>query len=252
MNRHPLRVVRDPLSARAQSARPEAIRAAQARYGVFASAAFLRGWEQVLTTVLALGIVVLLGVHSVSHRRWVDMDGEYNLPAMFSALLFALAGAAAARSARRVNRPWSAAWPWWLLACAMGFAAVDEVVGIHEYLTVLARRATGLDYLRNAWMMVYVPILGVGTYVLRPWWHALRRDHPVSAMGFALGLACWFVAYVVELAQRLWGLVPPESLRMAVGAEESFEMLGAWLWLYAGLLIPRQAAPSDQQRDRGR
>jgi hypothetical protein len=179
------------------------------------------------------GIVVILGLHLRLHQRWVDVGREYNLPAVFNAALFALAGWAALRNACRVGVA-GAPWEWRVVGSAMVFAAIDEVVGIHEGITRVARWWTGVPTLKNIWMIPYVLALGSGFWILRPWWRRLRAQAPASADTVVFGLGCWVASFVFELGVQVYA-VPVGLHDLFSCVEEALEMLGALMWYWAFL-----------------
>lgn len=89
-----------------------------------------------------------------------DLNGERNLPSLFSAgALFLVAGACAlcAKAAPREVRNF-----WKVTALVFLFLAIDEAAAIHEKIDVLNREYVHLDgTLKRAWIIPY----GIGAFV---------------------------------------------------------------------------------------
>jgi cytochrome bd-type quinol oxidase subunit 2 len=155
------------------------------------------------------------------------LDGEYNVPALFSAALWLLASlslyaAGQARERGRRRHVWTA------LAIGLIYLALDEAFGVHEKLEA----RTGVD-----WQLLYLPLLvaiaAAGLYVLIQSRGAARR------LFLAAGAAA-FVAQVLEAVQ--WdGQVPVDSYRQLMVPEEILEPTAAALLAVAGLMLLRDA-----------
>jgi hypothetical protein len=145
-----------------------------------------------IAVVGAAGIVVM-GVAGILHAAGAapeafDLDGEYTLPAFFSAGLLAVAAAMAflmARGEAGIDRSLLI-----LLAAAFAFLALDELFSIHERVDI----RTDVD-----WQVLYLPA-GAG-FVWAIWrvTGSLGRRAPESRMIFA-GLGAWVVAQMLEAA----------------------------------------------------
>jgi len=175
--------------------------------------------EKGMTRVLLVGITVVVAALGLEARRsggpyLLDLDGEANVPAVWSCFLL-LAGAASALATGRADRG-GARWPWWPLAGLLLFMAADELLGFHEWI----ERATGTD-----WEMLYAPVMLVGAaagagVLLR------LRDHPRLAVGFLAAGGAWALAQVLEALQ--WdGGRPVDAYGELMAAEEILEMAGS-------------------------
>jgi hypothetical protein len=155
------------------------------------------------------------------------LDGEYNVPALYSAALWLLASlslyvAGRAREHGRRRHIWTG------LALALSYLALDEAFGLHEKLEA----RTGAD-----WQLVYLPLLigiaGAGLYVL------LQSHGAARWLLLAAGAAA-LLAQVLEAVQ--WdGEVPVDSYRQLMVPEEILEPTAAALIAVAGLILLRDA-----------
>lgn len=173
--------------------------------------------------VAALGFLGALTAHHDVHSRWFDLDGEYNLPALWSSVLLLAAGGLAALVARR---------PGWRVVAGLGllfgFMGFDEAVAIHERLEAL----TGID-----WEVLYAPVVAVGAVA---WLTVWRRARSVVWARSALvaGSAAWAVAQFLEKVQ--WhGDVQAAHYELMMVPEELLEMTGSLLFLAGVVLVAR-------------
>jgi hypothetical protein len=174
--------------------------------------------------------VAVMGVAGVLHAAGVtpeafDLDGEYTVPAFFSAGLLAVAAAMAfvlARGEAGLDRTLLI-----LLAAALAFLALDELFSIHERLDI----RTDVD-----WQVLYLP---VGLGFLWAIWRltgSLGRQSAEARMIFA-GLGAWVVAQLLEAAvysEITPSLIDPE----AMGAREIDDI--AHSLPYYALAIPEE------------
>ena len=119
----------------------------------------------------------------------IDLDGEANVPALWSGALLVAAAASARATAGADSR--GARWPWWPLALLFLFMAADEVLRVHEWL----ERLTELD-----WQVLYLPVMAAAaaaalTAVLR------LRESPRLVAGLLAAGAAWMLAQVLEALQ---------------------------------------------------
>lgn len=140
--------------------------------------------------------------------RMFDLDGERNIPALYSTCLFLLCGILfllVGRATVATNTP---AWAWWLLGAVFLLFGVDEFVGIHEELTEPVRNAfklSGVFY--YAWVVPYA-IAGVI-------------------------LALFLIRTFIELPAGLKGWFIVSGALLVVGTI-AFEMIGGWLFEASG------------------
>ncbi len=180
----------------------------------------------VVAGVLGGAIAVLIGLGSIDVLRndlplW-NLNREGNPPAMFSALLLWLAGAAALLAGGARGTPGRAAWL--VLGGFFVYFGFDELFELHERLGDL----TGLES-----QVALLPVTLAAFVALV----ALIRRSPRGSWRFLLlcaGAAAWVVAQAIEYPQwqdnqlvlPYWTIVP----------EEFFEMVGTLCFLLAGLV----------------
>ncbi|MCC7358997.1 MAG: hypothetical protein IT317_05945 [Anaerolineales bacterium] len=166
----------------------------------------------------------------------LDMDREQNLPTIFGALLLGAAAALLAGLARAAYRERDWLWlRWAALAAAFAFLTVDEVVSWHEMLVKPVRSALNVSGLLGfAWYIPAAPLVAAfGLFCLE----LLRRLPRRTAWLFALAGAVYVGAAIgVEMVGALLQeRVGRRSLLylLEVGCEETLEMAGAVLFIYA-------------------
>lgn len=127
---------------------------------------------------IALQVVKLRTGHDYLHGilPLFDLDGEGNLPTLFSTLLLlacaTLLGCIAAHGHRRRD-PF--ALRWMVLAAGFAFMAVDEFARVHELFdepmqALMGERASGL--LLYTWVVPYaIAVMALGIYFLKFVWH---------------------------------------------------------------------------------
>jgi hypothetical protein len=197
-----------------------------------------------MSRVLLVGITVVVAVLGLEQRRslgpnLIDLDGEGNVPAVWSGLLLVAAAVSALATARADRR--GARWPWWPLAVLFLFMAGDEVLGLHEWLEI----QTDVD-----WQLLYLPVMAVGAAaglgaLLR------LRDHPRLAAGFLAAGGAWALAQVLEALQWDGGrrvgaygelMAGEEILEMAGSLGFTLVLLAAAARLRSGALVRRASA----------
>ena len=151
-----------------------------------------------------------------------DLDGERNVPGLFSALLL-LACAVLAFLLPRSVAPRAVAL---IFSGALVLASLDEATEIHEKL----ERRLDVD-----WQLLYIPVFVAAVVVWSLLVAGLRRN------GFSLTLvlasaACWIASQALEALQ--WeddGPAPGYTWMVVV--EETLEMTGSALLLLALLTV---------------
>jgi hypothetical protein len=183
---------------------------------------------------------------------WFDLDAEVSIPAWFSTVQLALVAAVlflAAANNRQAGRLPSSH----LIVAGAGFLflSADEGAAIHERITGAAK-ALGFDWLlfegvHGAWITVYAVVaLALFALVARPLLRAARRyprESRVAAAGAGL-----FAGGAVGLEILSYKLLRDDTQSVAykieVAAEETLEMVGASVMLYAALLLARKVSSS--------
>lgn len=204
----------------------------------------LRSVEPKVVAVVVLGALAVIGVLGGLQAAqgpveaeggpapsgilgWFYLDGEYNLPAIFSAVIWLFAGVSLYTAGRARERGWRRQ-IWSGLAVALVYLALDEAFGFHEKL----EGRTDVD-----WQLLYLPLLiamaAAGLYVL------LQSRGTARLLLLAAGAAA-FGAQVLEAVQ--WdGQVPVDSYRQLMVPEEILEPTAAALIAVAGLMLLREA-----------
>ena len=169
-----------------------------------------------IAAALAVAIACL-GALGYAHIRTeavgasFNLDGEQNVPAVFSALLLL---AAAVVCALAGTRPGVRGLPWLVVAGFLTLFAFDELLTLHERLENAAR----VD-----WQLLYAPLaVAVIAATSRLLW--LHRARPLVCLLLMAGGAAWVVAQLCEAIQ--WSgdvFVGPQWL---IVIEETLEMAG--------------------------
>ena len=192
----------------------------------------LDDWLDPRRTVAVLGLaiatLVVLGAvfawSSESALSSFDLDGERNVPALFSALLLFACAVQTLRLPRSVV-PRAVAL---VFSGVLVLASLDEATEIHEKL----EQRLDVD-----WQLLYLPVFVAAAVV---WWllvAGLRRN----GFGVAPVLAsagCWLASQALEALQ--WedeGPAPGYTWMMVL--EETLEMTGSALLLVALLAVVR-------------
>jgi hypothetical protein len=186
-----------------------------------------------------------------------DLDREATVPALFSCSVLLLAacllGVLARDGARRSDR-WRRHWA--VLALGFVFLALDEGAGIHEHLNRPIRELLHAPGFATAWLVpAVVPVVVLGVLYL-PFLRALPRRHA----GLFLGSGLLFLFGAVALEAVAGGIIERRgkanfAYQAEVWAEESCEMLGAALFVYALLNYLAELGPAVRlqavRRNRG-
>jgi len=179
--------------------------------------------------VLGLGIAALavLGcLFAWGSASWLwrfDLDGERNVPALFSALLLLTCAVLVLRLPTAVvARPVGV-----VFSVFLALASLDEAVEIHEKL----ERRFDVD-----WQLLYLPafvaLLVVGSLFVV----ALRRERPSFALVLTAA-ACWVVSQVLEALQWADDGGQAAGYTWMMVTEEVLEMVGSALLVVALLLV---------------
>lgn len=202
---------------------------------------------------VALGIGALLLAHlagQVSARVFghdnvhglvpmFDLEGERNVPTVFSSLLLfscAVCLVVSARQARRLRAVW------WLLAVAFCFLGIDEFAGIHEPLVFVLKGNVSPATAELARSIPYrfsnlVPQIVVAGLVMLWTLIVFLRSLSTRSAGLFVLAGVVYVAGAVGIDQLTAAgttYVTADGWRAALAiAEETFEMTGATLFLYA-------------------
>ncbi len=215
----------------------------------------------IVVTLVAIGLFgqIMIHVHGVAPDargiRLFDLNGELNVPALYSALLLLFAAAlcgATAVSTRRRGR--SDAGYWAVLTAGFAWMAIDEALVFHERLVVpirdlLGNGAPGVLYF--AWVIPGMLLVVVALAILRPFLLRLpaltRRRLLVAAVVYlagALGLELLGGAHA-----KAYGMLDLTFALLAV-VEESLEMMGLVLLAHALLAHHAEREPQTHAQIR--
>ena len=170
------------------------------------------------------------------------IDGEGNLPAIFSTCLFLI-------NAVLFLMVWQAAGPagdsqkiWLVLAIVFVFLAIDESISIHERLIDPLRQAlgaTGVFY--YAWIIPYgIGVLLLAIVAIPVFWRMPKRIRFWFGLSAAIYL---FAAIGLEMVSGKYLVMMNENKDIVwilmVTLEESLEIAGLIILVYALLLLVR-------------
>lgn len=176
----------------------------------------------VLIAVLgALGAAVAADLLSASS---LDLDGEGNVTAAFSAILLVAAGVGSIAVAILHVGPTLA---WRAFGGILILMALDEALVLHERV----ESALGVD-----WQLLYAPLIllcgGAWLVVLT----SLQRNLAASAT-MLTGGAAWLASQILERIQWREGDVKVDGYALLMTIEEILEMAGSALFLLAAYIV---------------
>lgn len=204
--------------------------------------------QRLLFIELCLALAFLLSTW-MGKPVWVlhallDLDGEQNIPAWFSAVQLAVIGLVLLCMAHMGGiRP--AVPPIFFLAAGLGFLflSMDESAALHEKLGATIKRVEWVPHFKaglGAWIAVYAVLGGVlvlaSHRALITLWTHHRRASLFVGGGLAL-IAAGGVGLEIVSYQYLRGTGTPELYALEVACEEFLEMAGATTILYGVLLL---------------
>ena len=170
------------------------------------------------------------------------IDGEGNVPAIFSTLLFLINAALFLMVWKAAGLAGDSQKVWLLLACEFVFLALDESISIHERLIdplIQALGATGIFY--YAWIIPYgigvvllaiiaIPVFWRMQKTIRFWFGLSAATYLFSAIGLEM-ISGKYLVMMNEKKDIVWILM--------ITLEESLEMVGLIILVYALLLLLR-------------
>ncbi len=218
-------------------------------------------WRPAHLLLGALAVeAVLIGLHLLAlasrdpvMARFFDLGKENNVPTWFASMqLFLVAVVAFVAAFPRGRLPAVLRWPLPSFGAVFVFLSIDEFVGLHESITAMT---DGLSWAptfnaHGAWILPYCLIAALLLLAARHsalWlWRAGRPVFLAAAVGAALYIAgavgFELVSYYLERASRPWRIVQT--------VEESLEMVGVSLILYAILCLRQILDGGDMPRGR--
>jgi hypothetical protein len=191
--------------------------------------------------LIAVGLLVLNVLSYVPMLRgtrdapvhMLNMDGEQNLPTLFStAILWICAMLAAFIAASQALR--SERWKWGVLAATFLFLGIDESVSLHERFSGPVHGALdSLGLFGFAWILPYTLLLVVFLLVYVKFWWELPVD---TRRGIALGGFLYVSgALGCEIFGYLWlkSNDPGMVYQLEIAVEELLEMAGTIVLIHA-------------------
>jgi hypothetical protein len=181
-----------------------------------------------------VGVFVVLGL-AVNGAglpvQFLDVRGEYNAPAAFSALLLFAAGLLALAFGRDERAAGRDSWGASAMGATFLFLGFDEIAALKDEL------ALRTDVLGQIFLLPVV-ILGIAG-----WSWALRRFGPLTDSGKLLiaGAMAWIVSQIFDVSHE------PVNHPLTV-PEEGLEMAGSALFLLALFHALRELAPRPAAR----
>jgi hypothetical protein len=158
----------------------------------------------------------------------LDLNGERNIPAMFSFIALLAAGLLAGEVARRIQICGRRhAWRWMALAVVLGYMALDEALEWHEHIGWLLRAGHDLPGgWHYSWVLPYAALIAAVVVVCLP----MLRSVPAPVRNSMILAGGIFVAGAagMELVGGLLATYAPERVglyRLSVLVEEGAEML---------------------------
>jgi len=173
-----------------------------------------------------------------------DLDGEGNIPAVFSSIQLLVIGLLLLKFSRRTA---SLEIPsvWILAVCGVGFVflALDEALVIHEKIRFLLQDYAWIPRFKGGYG-IWIPLyLAIGFLVVLPMWRGFRtlgKQFHYEARRVLWGSALLiFGAVCMEIIkyQFLVGTSLPYIRGVEIITEELLEMVGASLILYGVIRI---------------
>jgi len=171
------------------------------------------------------------------------IDGEGNLPALYSTLLFLLNAALFLMVGKAAGRAGESSKIWLVLGVVFVFLALDESISIHERLIDPLRQAldaTGIFY--YTWIIPYgIGVLLLAIVAIPVFWRMNKRIR----FWFGLSAATYlFAAIGLEMISGKYLVMMNESKDIVwilmVTLEESLELVGLITLVYALLLLLRK------------
>lgn len=201
--------------------------------------------------VLAHAVFVEVGAAGPQWARWFDLDGERNVPAVYSCFLLLMTAFLAAACfvaeyrLRRISGWNRLAWPFaFLLFLWLG---IEEFVGIHEQVSSNSELVPMLDSMfgsvaftvrdwfgrgyRYSWIVFYAPLIVASVAAL--WWFCGSRfGHDMELGRHARTATILYVLVIVfETASKPLRHNPEISAVLMVW-EEFCEIVGTTLFLH--------------------
>jgi hypothetical protein len=181
-----------------------------------------------ITVLLAGGAMVLVAMHPASRyigeavHWWFDLDGEGNIPALFSTALLAAVSLTAFSVHRARDRKAGGSrlarffWLWFSVFYA--FLAADEGLEVHEWIG---------RFVRLKWIYVYLPFMAAAFGVILYYFGKLRKEDRLLGRWIVGGLVVFaYGGLVCEFISHRCFPLPFPLQETEIMVEEGLEMLG--------------------------
>ena len=206
--------------------------------------------------VIAFAVLVWFGIPERKFFQFFDLDEEANLPAWYSSMQLAFAGALVAVHARlRYHRDVARSYLLWLLSALLVFMSLDENAQIHEWVGIRISRL----FAGQEWGTFFVKTHSWSLFMAAPlvlflFWLFLRMAKRLSLPPGTVGLFVIGFALLVGSAEgtEMVGeflVGKGKWYRAEVCVEELGEMLGGTFILWAGWVLAADAVgpPTSNQ-----
>ncbi len=176
--------------------------------------------------LLLVVLFLLLALHPLTLQNtrifsWFDLNGEYNIPAAFSTILLLSVAMSSWKAAVRIKKSGDVKLRMFLAVFGLLylFFAVDELIGIHEFLGVQCR---------VKWLIIYLPFCIICCGFMFNWFWLNRNRYGSLFFRLTLGLLISICgAFGCEALNSLLFPLPPVLQQLEYMIEEGLEMLGS-------------------------
>jgi hypothetical protein len=181
-----------------------------------------------ITVLLAVAAMLLVAMHPASRfigeaaHWWFDLDGEGNIPALFSTALLAAVSLTAfsvhrARD-RKTGRSRLARFFWLWFSVFYAFLAVDEGFEVHESIG---------RFVHLKWIYVYLPFVAAAFGVILYYFGKLRKEDRLLGRWVVGGLVVFaYGGLICEFISHRCSPLPFALQETEFMVEEGLEMLG--------------------------
>lgn len=211
----------------------------------------------VAVTLVAISVVLNVAKVLFDSDRflWVvdlfRLNRESNIPSFFSELLFLLAAVLLVVVWR--TRHGGGRWAWLLLAAVFTFLSYDELFSVHERLIEPVREALNLSgVFYFAWIPVYAAVVLVVGGLFWGAWRRLDRRHRLWFAAAGVTYLLGAVGFEMLGGARYSGAEGDLVYGLLYTVEESLEMAGLILFIYALLALLAELDPPVSLRIEGR
>jgi hypothetical protein len=192
----------------------------------------------------------ILGKPSLIIHKLFNLDGEKNVPALFSSVQLFLIGIIFLSMAYQPRQQYFFS-PLFLAILGVGFIFLhfDEALAIHEHITSSLKHIDWIPRFKGnhgIWVAPYL-IIGLTFFILTyknflRMWNKYRRETTIMASGLVIFLVGVLCLEVIRYQFIRVGSSPSYLYKFEVALEEFLEMMGISIVLYGAILL-RQVNP---------